>query len=159
MTKRTSEGRNPARSGRWPRRSKHTFVSETSSIDGRYVAFVKKLDKPATAGGDDNRFTHMVMLKDIETLKKYYTTEAYEGQAATYIIKSNGVLAYYDAGEDIIGVRNVMKFLSDAEYTDGQSFEEVTTCLDRKKIASASIMIGEEEYCCPLHTVGVELGL
>ncbi|MGN0673514.1 MAG: hybrid sensor histidine kinase/response regulator [Anaerovoracaceae bacterium] len=128
-------------------KSRHTFVSETSSIDGRYVAFVRKLDEPVTAGGEDNRFTHMVMLKDIESLRKYYTTDAYENHAATYIIKSNGVLAYYDSDEDIIGARNIMKFLNSAEYTNDQSFEDVKKCLNKESIASASIKIGSEEYC------------
>lgn len=47
----------------------HTFVSDTSNVDGTFLAFTQKLDQPITVGEDENRFTHLVLLKDIETLK------------------------------------------------------------------------------------------
>ena len=78
----------------------HTFISDTSNVDGTFLAFTQKLEKPITIGENENRFTHLVLLKSVETLKKYYTTESYGGNAATYIIKKNGILAYYDADDN-----------------------------------------------------------
>lgn len=65
-------------------KERHTFVSDTSNVEGTFLAFSKKLESPITVGEDDTRFTHLVLLKDIATLKKYYTTETYGGNAATY---------------------------------------------------------------------------
>lgn len=104
---------------------RHTFISDTSNVDGTFLAFAQKLEQSITVGEDENRFTHMVLLKSIETLKKYYTTESYGGNAATYIIKKNGILAYYDAEDDIIGVRNIFKALEKTEYVQKRSFREI----------------------------------
>lgn len=95
----------------------HTFVSETDNIDGCFLVFARELDAPVTMGEDHVRFTHVVLLKDIRTVKQYYTTKTYGGSAATYFLKSNGTLAYFDAeADDAIGARNVFKALEEVEY-------------------------------------------
>lgn len=104
-------------------KEQHTFVSETSNVDGIYLAFVQKLDEPIR-NESGTEITHVALLKDIKELRKYYITEAYGGHAATYIIKENGVQAFYDAEDDVIGARNVFKAISEAEHLDGRSFQE-----------------------------------
>lgn len=127
--------------------SRQTFVSDTSNVAGTFLAFCQKLRNPVTVGNDANTFTHIVLLKNINTLKKYYTTETYGGKAATYIIKENGVLAYYDSDEkDIIGVRNVFKALGQAENLQEQKFDEIREQLDREGIAAANILLDQTEY-------------
>ena len=62
---------------------------------------------------------------------RYYTTTTYGGKAATYIIKKNGTLAYFDAdSDDVIGARNVYKALEEAEYVQGRSFDIIKEQLD-----------------------------
>ena len=125
----------------------HTFVSETDSIDGCFLVFAHELDAPVTMGEDRVRFTHVVLLKDIQTVKQYYTTTTYGGKAATYIIKENGTLAYFDADEDdIIGARNIFKALREVEYVQERSFDMVKEQLDREGIAAASILLNQTEY-------------
>ena len=128
-------------------KKRHTFVSETDNIDGSFLVFSQELDVPITMGKDQSRFTHIVLLKDIQTVKQYYTTTTYGGSAATYIIKSNGTLAYFDADEDdVIGARNVYKALREAEYVQEQSFDTVKGNLDADGIAVANILLNESEY-------------
>ena len=129
---------------------RHTFVSETDTIDGSFLVFAQELETPVVMGSDRTCFTHVVLLKDIRTVKQYYTTTTYGGSAATYIIKSNGTLAYYDADDDdIIGARNVYKALREAEYVQGQGFEAVRAHLDEAGIAVANILLnGCEYYYC-----------
>ena len=127
--------------------TRQTFVSDTSNVDGTFLAFCQKLRNPVTLGEDANTFTHIVLLKNIDTLKKYYTTETYGGKAATYIIKENGVLAYYDSDEeDVIGVRNIFKALGQAEYPQGQNFDEIREQLNREGVVAASIFLDQTEY-------------
>ena len=126
---------------------RHTFVSETDTIDGSFLVFSQELDTPVTMGDDGGRFTHIVLLKDIRTVKQYYTTTTYGGSAATYIIKDNGTLAYYDAdADDVIGARNVYKALREAAYVQGQSFDSVKVHLDQDGIAVANILLNQSEY-------------
>ena len=132
---------------------RHTFVSDTSNMDGTFLAFTQKLDQPITVGDDENRFTHLVLLKDIETLKKYYTTESYGGNAATYIIKENGTLAYYDAEDDIIGVRHIFKALENAEYIRHRSFGEIKEHLNAEGVVAANILLDQTEYYYCLATL------
>ena len=126
---------------------RHTFVSETDTIDGSFLVFSQELDFPITMGEDHIRFTHIVLLKDIQTVKQYYTTTTYGGKAATYIIKKNGTLAYYDAdSDDVIGARNIYKALEEAEYIQGRSFDMVKEQLDREGIVAANILLNQTEY-------------
>ena len=128
----------------------HTFVSETDNIDGCFLVFSQELDFPITVGENNVRFTHVVLLKDIQTVKQYYTTTTYGGNAATYIIKGNGTLAYFDADDDdVIGARNVFKALREAEYVQEQRFDTVKEQLDRDGIAAANILLNRtEDYDC-----------
>lgn len=123
-----------------------TFVSDTSNVEGTFLAFVQKLKNPITVGEDNNRFTHIVLLKDIETLKQYYTTESYGGNAATYIIRENGILAYYDSQDDVIGAKNIFKALGKAEYVQERSFDVIMEQLNSKGIVAANILRDEIEY-------------
>ena len=129
-------------------KKRHTFVSETDNIAGSFLVFSQELDDPITMGENNVRFTHIALLKDIQTLKQYYTTTTYGGSAATYIIKKNGTLAYFDAdNDDVIGARNVNKALEEAEYVQGQSFAAVQEQLDKDGIAAANILLNRSEYC------------
>lgn len=133
---------------------RHTFVSETDTIDGSFLVFSQELDSPITMGEDHVRFTHIVLLKDIQTVKQYYTTTTYGGSAATYIIKKNGTLAYFDAdNDDVIGARNIYKALEEAEYVQGRSFDMIKGQLDRNGIAAANILLDQTEYYYCLTTL------
>ena len=136
-------------------KKRHTFVSETANIDGRFLVFAQELDTPVTLGDERVCFTHIVLLKDIRTVKQYYTTTTYGGSAATYIIKSNGTLAYYDADDaDVIGARNVYKALREAEYVQEQGFDTVLEHLNRDGIAVANILLDGSEYYYCLTSLG-----
>ena len=126
---------------------RHTFVSETDTIDGSFLVFSQELDSPITMGEGNDRFTHIVLLKDIQTVKQYYTTTTYGGSAATYIIKKNGTLAYFDADDDdVIGARNIYKALQEAEHVQGRSFDMIKEQLDREGIVAAHILLNQTEY-------------
>ena len=128
---------------------KHTFVTDTSNVKGTYLAFSHKLQSRSDSKRG-LRFTHMVLLKEISTIRKYYTTESYGGHAATYIINRNGTLAYYDAdNEDILGVRNVFKALREGTYTGSKDFATMRQQLNNYGIATASVLLkGNEYYYC-----------
>ena len=130
--------------------SRHTFISETRNIDGVFLVFSQAFQNPVTLGSDETNITHLLLLKDIKTLKKYYTTEFYGGHAATYFIQNNGNLAYCDAsGDDSIGARNVFKVLQQADYIQGQNFDRVIENLHEKGIVTANIRLkGREFYYC-----------
>ena len=125
---------------------KHTFVTDTSNVKGTYLAFSHKLQS-TVASERGLRFTHMVLLKEISTIRKYYTTESYGGHAATYIINGHGTLAYYDAdNEDILGVRNVFKALREGTYAGSKDFATMRQQLNNYGIATASVLLKDNEY-------------
>ena len=131
---------------------RHTFVSDTSNVKGTFLAFCQKLTD-GSKENENNNYTHLVLLKDIKTIKKYYTTESYGGHAATYIINKNGTLAYYDANnDDFIGARNMYKALAEGSYLGGKDFAKVKQELDDKGIATANVMFKDKEYFYCLNT-------
>ena len=126
---------------------RHTFVSETDNLEGCYLVFSMELDSTVTVGEKAERFTHLVLLKDINTLKQYYTTATYGAKAATYIIRENGTLTYFDSeASDPIGVRNIYKALREAEYIRGRSFDMVEKSLKEDGIAVANVLLDNVEY-------------
>lgn len=129
--------------------SRYIFVTDTSNVKGTYLAFAQKLEQPIVTDSD-RVITHLILLKDIASVKKYYDTESFGGHAATYIIQKNGTLAYYDADEDdVIGVRNIYKALGEYEYVRGRNFAQVRESLAENGIATANIMLnGTEYYYC-----------
>lgn len=132
---------------------RHTFVSDTSNVKGTFLAFCQKLTD-GSKENENNNYTHLVLLKDIKTIKKYYTTESYGGHAATYIINKNGTLAYYDANnDDFIGARNMYKALAEGSYLGGKDFAKVKQELDDKGIATANVMFKDKEYFYCLNTL------
>lgn len=133
---------------------RHTFVSETDTIDGRYLVFSQELESKIILGREEVSITHIVLLKDIKTMKQYYTTKTYGGNAATYIIKKNGTLAYFDANsDDVIGARNVFKALNEAEYVQGLNFAMIKEQMDKNGIAAANVRIKNKEYYYCLTTL------
>ncbi|MGN0302215.1 MAG: hypothetical protein ACI4BI_05000, partial [Anaerotardibacter sp.] len=119
---------------------RNTFVTNSNSIDGTYLAFAEKLDKQIVIDDSGKTISHVVLLKDISTLKDFYSTEAFEGMAATYIIRTDGIIAYNDS-EDILDVRNMYKTLESAEYIQGRSFNDVMLQLQNEGVAVAKGML------------------
>lgn len=136
-------------------KKQYTFISETNQIDGCYLVFSQEFDQVITREKDDISFSHIVLLKDIQTVKQYYTTTTYGGNAATYIIKDNGILAYYDAvDEDVLGARNIFKALREVEYVQHESFTSVKEQLDREGIVATNVIINQIEYYYCLTSLG-----
>ena len=50
---------------------RHTFVTDTSNVDGVFLAFVQELAVPVTIEEDDKEITHIILLKDIAMMKQY----------------------------------------------------------------------------------------
>lgn len=124
---------------------RHTFVSETSNFVGTYIAFVKKLEEPATTQ-EGTTVTHIAMLKDVNTLKEYYATKIYSGNATTYIIKENGTLAYYDGKDEVLRVRNIFKLLENKEIEQGHDFDKIMKRYNNTGTAASYIEIDDTEY-------------
>lgn len=136
-------------------KKQYTFISETNQIDGCYLVFSQEFDQVITREKDDISFSHIVLLKDIQTVKQYYTTTTYGGNAATYIIKDNGIFAYYDAvDEDVLGARNIFKALREVEYVQHESFTSVKEQLDREGIVATNVIINQIEYYYCLTSLG-----
>ena len=136
-------------------KKQYTFISETDQIDGCYLVFSQEFDHAINRKKDNISFSHIVLLKDIQTVKQYYTTTTYGGSAATYIIRENGILAYYDAvNEDVIGARNIFKALREVEYVQHESFDSVKEQLDSEGIVATNIIINQKEYFYCLTSLG-----
>ena len=69
---------------------RYTYVSDSFSYGGTYWTFVQKLSAPVRTQSEDVSFTHMVLLKDVQDLTKYYSSASYANQNETYILKTNG---------------------------------------------------------------------
>ncbi|MDO5417340.1 MAG: response regulator [Lachnospiraceae bacterium] len=126
---------------------RHTFVSDSSNYDGVYWAFVSGLDHPVSLAGRDSRITHIVWMKDINSIDRYYDSETYGEKNETYILKENGTRMYDNTESgDTISSYNVFKVLREAEHLQADGFEGTKAQLLRQKTACTNIRLDGTEY-------------
>ncbi|MCI8454347.1 MAG: response regulator [Lachnospiraceae bacterium] len=126
----------------------YTFISDSHIYyQGSYWTFVQKLDVPLQAEGGTAVYTHVILLKDIDTLTEYYNSAAYGNQNETYILKSNGTRMYNDTSkEHTIQAYNVLKVLEEME---GQEYTDIRSALSQTDILSTDFWYnGMEYYYC-----------
>ena len=126
---------------------KYTFISDNIANENSYWAFVRKLEEPLRTGEDAVCFTHVILLKDVHTLARYYDSAAYGSQNETYILKSNGTRMHDDsAGEYTIQAYNVLKVLEEME---GQAIGDIRGALAEEGTISTNFRFeGIEYYYC-----------
>lgn len=99
---------------------------------------MQKLGVPLCTREDHIQFTHLILLKDIQTLTQYYDSAAYGSQNETYILKSNGTRMHDDAlQERTIQAYNVLKVLEEME---GQQYSDIRAVFCGKRARSALIL-------------------
>ena len=109
------------RHGVWPNldiltggEKQYTYISDSVIDQGACWTFVQKLDTPIPSRSENAVFTHVVLLKDVQALAKYYASAAYGSQNETYILKTDGTrMNDGTAQEKIIQSYNVLNALED----------------------------------------------
>ncbi|MCM1523623.1 MAG: response regulator [Ruminococcus sp.] len=127
----------------------YAFITDSSLYGGSFWAFVQRLERPLRAEDDGAEFTHIILLKDVSTLTKYYDSSAYGSRNETYILKSNGTRMHDDlSGVNTIKAYNVIKVLEEME---GQSCPDIKAALGQAENHTLSawfINEGVEYYYC-----------
>lgn len=125
---------------------RYTFISDSSLYEDSYWTFVQRLDVPLAAG-DGTAFTHVVLLKDVNTLTNYYDSNAYGGRNETYMLKNNGTRMHDNISADnTIQAYNVLKVLEEME---GQRYPDLRAMLEKQDVISADFTYnGTEYYYC-----------
>lgn len=122
----------------------YTFISESLVYRGSYWNFVQKLDAPIHVKEDDIGFTHVVLLKDVQDLTKYYSSASYANQNETYILKSNGTRMNDGLSQEkMIQSYNVLNTL---EEMGGDQIREALAQTDT--LSGNFIRDGVEYYYC-----------
>lgn len=126
----------------------YTFITDSYIYPGGYWAFVQKLETPAETADQDAVFTHVVLLKSVQTMAEYYDSGAYGSRNETYILKSNGTRMHdndMDAGNSIQAY-NVLKVLEEME---GQRIPDLKAAVEEQGSISSNFMRdGLEYYFC-----------
>ena len=125
---------------------RYTFTFDSYIYAGSYWAFVQKLDRPLHTQKDGITFTHVVLLKDVQSMSQYYDSAAYSGRNEVYILKSNGTRMHDDTQEKMIRSYNVLSALEDM---DGQRYPDICAALEESGAVSANFFFeGAEYYYC-----------
>ena len=69
---------------------RYTHITYSMIYQGAYWTFAQKLGTPIPSRTENAVFTHVVLLKDVQALAKYYASAAYGSQNETYILKTDG---------------------------------------------------------------------
>lgn len=126
---------------------RYTFITDSYIYKGSYWTFVQKLRGTVRTVDGSDEFTHIILLKDVNTFSEYYSSNAYGGENETYILKSNGTRMHDENNsQNTIQVYNVLKALEEMEE---QTIPDIREALREKDTISASFMLdGREFYYC-----------
>lgn len=127
--------------------NQYTFISDSELYGGSFWTFVKKLPEPVSTDEDNITFTHLILLKNVQSFTEYYDSVAYSSKNETYILKNNGTRMHDDFSQNkIIRSYNVLKVL---EEMDGQRYTDIKSALSENNTVSASFRNeGVEYYYC-----------
>ena len=125
----------------------YIFISESPVYQGSYWNFVQKLDTPITTKKDGVTFTHMALLKDMQSLSRYYDSSSYGDRNETYILKDDGTRISRGLNEErMIQADNVLSAL---EAMDGQAYSDIRGTLQQTHTISSNFNYdGTEYYYC-----------
>ena len=119
----------------------YTYVSDGYIYQGTYWSFVQKLDVPLRTRSDDVSFTHVVLLKNVQALTKYYSSTSYTSHSETYILRPNGArMNDGPSQENIIQSYNVLSALEEMGGTD------IRGALEQTDTLSGNFIYGGVEY-------------
>ena len=65
---------------------RYTFITDSYIYKGSYWTFVQKLHGTVRTADGSDEFTHIILLKDVNTFSEYYSSNAYGGENETYIL-------------------------------------------------------------------------
>ena len=122
-------------------KEQHTYIFDSYTSPGAYWTFVRKLNAPLHFSSDNADFTHVVLLKDVQAMAKYYASAAYGDQNELYILKSNGTRM--DDGltqEKLIQSYNVLGMLEELGNSD------IRAALRQEETVSSNFTYGGVEY-------------
>ncbi|MCM1133714.1 MAG: ATP-binding protein [Ruminococcus flavefaciens] len=127
--------------------SRYTFISDSEFYNGSFWTFVQKLPEPHGTDNDSIVFTHLILLKDVQSFSEYYDSVAYSRKNETYILKTNGTRMHDDFSQNkLIQSYNVLKVL---EEMDGQRYTDIKSVLAENDTISANFKSnGVEYYYC-----------
>ena len=125
-------------------KERYIFISESLIYQGSYWNFVQKLDTPVTTKEDGVTFTYMALLKDMQSLSRYYDSSAYGDRNETYILKDDGTRMSRGLNEErMIQSYNV---LSTLEGMEGQTYSDIRGALEQTDTISSNFLSGGVEY-------------
>ncbi len=121
------------------------LITDSHIYQGSYWAFIQKLEETLTVSG--NRFTHIILLEDVNTLSQYYDSDAYGSHNETYILKSDGTRMHDETSDaNTLKAYNIIKVLEEME---GQDYPDIRNAIRQQDTISANFTYsGREYYYC-----------
>ncbi|MCH5206125.1 MAG: response regulator [Oscillospiraceae bacterium] len=128
--------------------NRYTFISESVLYSGSYWKFVQKFPEPLYSAEENVNFTHVILMKDVQTMSKYYASSAYGEHNETYILKGDGTHMSRDSIDSnaLIQDDNVIDAL---EKMEGQKYTDIQAALEEQEMLCSNFTYkGTEYYYC-----------
>ena len=124
---------------------RYTIISNSDIYKGDYWKFVKKLSSPLHISGTDITFIYAVLVKDVESLKKYYDVSAFNGRNEAYILKLDGTMlsSGLEDSNRMIKDHDVLNAL---ETMEGQNHTDILSDLKEHDPLSSDFYYNGEHY-------------
>ena len=117
--------------------------------EGNRMAFADRLGQPITLHTDsgDVVLTHIILMKQLESLTGYFRCSAFNNQNVTFVLKNNGVKMYSDFAEDVLSQSyNVFDTLRTFSFPHSGSLDACLEQLDETGEVCTDVAYNDNTY-------------
>ncbi|MBS6194189.1 MAG: response regulator [Clostridiales bacterium] len=131
-------------------------LAELSSESKEYLCFTKKLEDPITAE-DGSKFTHMVLATDKSIFDIDLSLASFGTITDVFVMNSQGkTINAQELQTDLAKTYNLVKTLERANFSIGNSYEELKEALTIHSSATSMIGFEDNKYYISFQYMGIE---
>lgn len=131
-------------------------LAELSSKSREYLCFTKKMEKPLTAT-DGSCFTHMVLATDKSIFDIDLSLSSFGKITDAFVMNSEGkTINAQEQNTDLARTYNLVKTLEQAEFSIGNTYEELKAALPVHENITSMIGLDGQKYYISFQYMGIE---
>ena len=131
-------------------------LAELDSTPTEYLCFTRRLEEPVTAL-DGSCFTHMVLATDKSIFDIDLSLSSFGMITDAFVMNSQGKIINAQKGDtELAKAYNLVKTLEQAEFSIGNTYDELKAALSAHTSATSMLAFGGQEYYISFQPMGVE---
>ena len=135
------------------REEKINYVFKSLTTNETQMCFFKALKEPFVVkdGERELQITYAGIAINMDVLKPYFVSAAYQGNNSVYVVDNDGVQLFNGNEDQLLKGYNVYNVLRNMRYLHGSSFDNTLETLAEQGYAYSNAVLDGEEYYYALY--------